>query len=57
MCIGWIEIYNCGQKTSNQDVAKEGTEAGTEKGTEEGTKEGTKEGTEEGTEQSGCLAW
>ena len=35
--IGWIEICNCGQKTSNEDVIKEGTKAGTEKGTEEGT--------------------
>ena len=44
--IGWIEICNCDQKTSNEDGAKEGTKAGTEKGTEEGTKEGTEEGTD-----------
>ena len=39
--IGWIEICNCGQKTSNKDGAKEDTKEGTEEGTKEGTEEDT----------------
>ena len=32
--IGWIEICNCGQKTSNKDGAKEDTKEGTEEDTD-----------------------